>query len=121
MLMARFGRKVAEDTLDVFACHGMGGTVGMILTSCFQSTAAGAWDGLDGAFYGRGVELGKCIAVLLALAVWYLVSTYAILALVNVFVTVRVSLEEELEGLDVSKHAEHAYNIPTGEVKVSVE
>ncbi|KAG1661999.1 hypothetical protein FOA52_012170 [Chlamydomonas sp. UWO 241] len=120
MLMAKWGRAVAEDTLDVFACHGMGGTVGMILTSLFQSVNAGAWDGLDGAFYGRPVELGKCIAVLLALMVWYTVTTYLILSFVNLIITVRVSEEEELEGLDVSKHGENNY-IPPGEaVKVTM-
>jgi Amt family ammonium transporter len=52
VLMEHYGRRYVDDTLDVFACHGVGGTVGCICTSLFASTAVNS-AGNDGAFYGE--------------------------------------------------------------------
>ncbi|KAG1655492.1 hypothetical protein FOA52_008963 [Chlamydomonas sp. UWO 241] len=104
--MEKWGKAKADDTLDVFACHGIGGTVGMVLTSCFQSRKAGAWDYLDGAFYGMPEELGKCLIVLVCIVAYFLLATYCIMWFVNCFISMRVTEEEEDEGLDFSKHFE---------------
>jgi len=119
--MEKWGKARADDTLDVFAAHGMGGTTGMILTSLFQDTEAGSWadyfntapDGSDyyieGAFYGNGKELGKCLLVLVCIVGYFLTATYFLCMLTNVFISMRVTDEEEEEGLDFSKHYEGPY------------
>eukprot|EP00955_Chlamydomonas_euryale_P082712 363759-Chlamydomonas_euryale.AAC.31 len=106
--MVAWGKTVADDTLDVFACHGIGGTFGMILTSLFQNTEYGA--GVDGAFYGNGIELGKCLLVLVCVVGYFIVATIILLAVTNLFISVRATPEEEEEGLDFSKHFENQYN-----------
>ncbi|KAG1681115.1 hypothetical protein FOA52_015557 [Chlamydomonas sp. UWO 241] len=98
------GREHADDTLDVFACHGIGGSVGMVLTALLQSKAAGA--GHDGVFYGNFSELYKCAAVQAGLISWYLLSTYTLMWFTNLFITCRVSEEEEALGLDKSRHGD---------------
>eukprot|EP00955_Chlamydomonas_euryale_P077764 363022-Chlamydomonas_euryale.AAC.1 len=110
LLMSAYMTNVADDTLDVFACHGMGGTTGMLLTSLFQSEEAGAH--IDGAFYGKPIELGKCLAVMCALIVWYLLATYALCWFTNLFISFRASEEHELQGLDHSRHHEAAHVNP---------
>jgi len=118
--MVKWGKGYADDTLDVFAAHGIGGTTGMILTSLFQDTEAGAPDysgntapdetrHFDGAFYGQGIELGKCLLVMVCLVGYYLTATYFLMMLTNVFISMRVTEEEEEEGLDFSKHYEGPY------------
>mmetsp|Transcript_30479 Transcript_30479/g.62821 ORF Transcript_30479/g.62821 Transcript_30479/m.62821 type:complete len:486 (-) Transcript_30479:330-1787(-) len=107
MLMNKYGKTKADDTLSVFAAHGMGGTMGMLMTSLFQSVDAGA--AVDGGFYGNGAEFGKCIIVLLCLVAWYLLATYCLMWFTNLFISMRVTEEEEEEGLDFSKHFEGAY------------
>jgi ammonium transporter, Amt family len=46
-------RANVDDTLDVFTCHGLGGTTGMILTGCFATKSVNPWTGNDGLFYGN--------------------------------------------------------------------
>lgn len=50
VVMERWGSRYVSDTLDVFACHGVGGTVGMILTSLLSTTSVNAAS-VDGAYY----------------------------------------------------------------------
>lgn len=79
-----------DDTLDVFAVHGVGGTVGMILTSMFSTVSVNA-AGVDGAFYGNGMELGKTLLVLVIIVPWFFASTWAILWFTDKLITLRVS------------------------------
>ncbi|MCW4017259.1 MAG: ammonium transporter [Candidatus Bathyarchaeota archaeon] len=104
----RTGRSRIDDTLDVFACHGVGGLWGSIATGLFASAAIG---GVDGLFFGN-VE--QFIAQLIAVAVvvpFSFFGSYALLKLVNVFSPLRVSPEAENAGLDLSEHGEEAYNL----------
>jgi Amt family ammonium transporter len=98
-----------DDALDVWAVHGVGGTVGAILTGLFATTTvnAGAANGL---FYGNPAQLWIQIAAVSASWVFSGVMTFIILKLVNVIVPLRVSEKEEAMGLDLSQHSEVAYS-----------
>ncbi len=87
-----------DDSLDAFGVHCIGGIVGALLTGVFASTA------LDGGQAGSVVTQLK--AVLATLAYGFVVS-YLILKVIDFTIGLRVSEEEEREGLDVSQHGEH--------------
>jgi Amt family ammonium transporter len=98
-----------DDALDVWAVHGVGGTVGAILTGLFATVTinSGAANGL---FYGNP---GQLVTQLIAVSASWVFSgamTFVILKVVNVFVPLRVSENEEAMGLDLSQHSEVAYS-----------
>jgi Amt family ammonium transporter len=104
----RAGRSKVDDTLDVFACHGVGGLWGSIATGLFASAAI---NGASGLFFGNPHQL---IAQLVAVGVvvpFAFFGSYLLLRLVNVFSPLRVSPEEEDSGLDLSQHGEEAYQL----------
>ena len=105
----RLGRLGIDDTLDVFACHGVGGIVGSILTGLFATTAVNA-GGADGLFYGGGTELlvAQTISVLAA-AAYAAACTAVILVIVKAAVGIRAATETETQGLDLGDHGEAAY------------
>lgn len=103
----RAGRSRVDDTLDVFACHGVGGIWGSIATGLFASAAIQS--GINGLFFGN---LHQFVAQLEAVAVvvpFAFFGSYGLLKLVNVFSPLRVSEEAENAGLDLSEHGEEAY------------
>ncbi len=105
----RAGRSRIDDTLDVFACHGVGGIWGSIATGLFASGAIQL--GINGAFFGNPAQL---VAQLVAVAVvvpFAFFGSYLLLKLVNVFSPLRVSEEAEDAGLDLSEHGEEAYHL----------
>jgi ammonium transporter, Amt family len=107
-----------DDTLDAFGVHGAGGTIGALLTGVFATNAVN--DGLKdsagkllplGMVDGNGGQiLYQAIGVLIS---WGLaiVGTLIILKICDALLGVRVSPEQELEGLDVSMHGEEGYNL----------
>ena len=104
-------RLKTDDTVDVFACHGVGGTVGTILTAVFASKAVNP-GGADGLWHG-GTHL--MVANLLgagAVIVYTLIATFLVLKIVNFFTPLRVSQEDEASGLDATQHGETAFSIP---------
>jgi len=98
-----------DDALDVWAVHGVGGTVGAVLTGLFATTTinSGAANGL---FYGNPSQLWIQIVAVAAAWVFSAVMTFIILKIVNVIVPLRVSEKEEAMGLDLSQHSEVAYS-----------
>ena len=113
MVKARLGY---DDSLDAFGVHGAGGTIGALLTGVFATSAvnpifkdaqghtlpAGM---IDGNFRQIGNQaMGVLIAIALAS-----VGTYIILHLVNLVLGVRVSTEDEVQGLDLTQHGEEGY------------
>jgi Amt family ammonium transporter len=112
---ARFGY---DDALDAFGVHGAGGTIGALLTGVFASQAVNAvyhdaqgrplpvgW--IDGHVQQLGYQLiGVSIAWGLAL-----VGTIVLLKVTDVLVGVRVTEDDEVEGLDITQHGEDAYNL----------
>ena len=98
-----------DDALDVFACHGVAGIVGAILTGVFASTAVNP-AGADGLLEGNASLLGVQVIAVLATIALAAAATAAILAVVNAVVGLRVPLHDELAGVDVSEHGEEAYH-----------
>lgn len=94
-----------DDTLDVFPCHGVGGIVGMLLTGVFATKTVNA-AGVDGLFYGNpAFFLTQLKGVLIVVAFSFVVS-FLIFKFINVIQPIRVTSEEEEEGLDASQHNE---------------
>jgi Amt family ammonium transporter len=100
------GRNLIDESLDVFACHGLGGLWGALATGLFAASSVG---GVDGLFYGNpGQFLAQLWAALLTMVVSFGV-TFVLAKVLNAIMGLRVSDSEELVGLDVSEHAERAY------------
>lgn len=94
-----------DDTLDVFPCHGVGGIVGMLLTGVFATKTVNA-AGADGLFYGNADFFITQLKGVLIVATFSFVVSFLIFKLINVIQPIRVSSEEEEEGLDASQHNE---------------
>ena len=97
-----------DDSLDAFGVHGVGGTLGAILTGVF---AVGAINGKPGAVDGNPHQI---IPQLIATGItWALaaVGSVILLKIVDVIVGLRVSESEELDGLDLSQHGESGYHL----------
>ncbi len=113
MVKARLGY---DDSLDAFGVHGAGGTIGALLTGVFAASAVNPIfkdaqghtlpsGMIDGNFRQLGNQaVGVLIAIVLAA-----VGTYVILHIVNLILGVRVSTEDEVQGLDLSQHGEEGY------------
>ncbi len=106
----------ADDSLDVFGVHGVGGIVGALLTGVFNTQAFGGpgivGDWVTASMVDTSVASQVWIqlkAVLLTI-VWSGVVSFAAFKIVDAVVGLRVSEEEEREGLDISSHGETAYN-----------
>lgn len=96
-----------DDTLDVFPCHGIGGMVGMLLTGVFASTAVhGIKDGPEGAFYGNLAFLFTQFKAMAIVVVYSFSVSWLIFKFINFILPLRVTQEEEEEGLDASQHDE---------------
>jgi ammonium transporter, Amt family len=98
-----------DDALDVWGVHGVGGFIGTILLGVFASKAINS-AGADGLIYGGGAFFGKQVLAVVAASVYAFIFTYVMLALINRVTRVRVSEEEERQGLDISMHGETAYD-----------
>jgi Amt family ammonium transporter len=97
-----------DDTLDVFACHGVAGIVGAVLTGVFATTSVNP-AGADGLLAGNLRQVGvQVIAVAVAIGVSG-IATAAIATAIRFVMPLRVSLPEERAGLDVTQHGEVAY------------
>jgi Amt family ammonium transporter len=97
-----------DDSLDVFAVHGVGGILGMLATGVFASLAVNA-AGADGLIYGGGMQVLKQLAGIVAVGGFAFVVTWILGKLVDVTMGLRVSHSEETVGLDLSQHGERAY------------
>jgi len=106
-LKSRFGY---DDSLDAFGVHGVGGTLGALLTGVFATRATGAFsDGkLLGLIEGGPVLAGQIAAVVVT---WGLAAlgSLAILKVLDAVMGLRVSQLEEIQGLDLSQHGEEGY------------
>jgi Amt family ammonium transporter len=96
-----------DDSLDVFGVHAVGGIVGAVLTGVTAGTLGGS--GLPEAVTIPAQVWIQAKSVLFT-AAWSGVGTFAILKLLDALIGVRVSREQEVEGLDLALHDERAYN-----------
>jgi len=97
-----------DDSLDVMACHGVGGTWGALATGIFASIAVNS-AGADGLIYGNAGLVVKQLIAIVAVMAYSLIGTAIILKVLDVTMGLRVKDEEEIEGLDISQHGEKAY------------
>jgi Amt family ammonium transporter len=104
----RAGRSKIDDTLDVFACHGVGGIWGSIATGLFASAAV---NGVNGLLFGNPDLIVAQVLAVAVVGVFAFFGSYLLLKLVNVFSPLRVSLQAEDAGLDLSEHGEEAYQL----------
>jgi len=101
----RFGY---DDSLDVFAVHGIGGTIGAICTGLFATAAIG---GTDGLFFGAPGQLVTQLVSVAAAWVYSFAVTFVILKVLDATIGLRVSEEDEVQGLDLSLHGERGYTM----------
>jgi Amt family ammonium transporter len=104
----RAGWKNVDDALDVWACHGIGGTWGAIATGLFASLAINS-AGANGLFFGGAMLVVKQLTAIAVSWAYSFVLTLGILWLVNKLIGLRVSESEEERGLDSTQHGESAY------------
>jgi Amt family ammonium transporter len=97
-----------DDSLDVFGIHAVGGIIGAIGTGIFVSPALGGV-GIDG--YEMGAQVITQATGVLITIVWSGVVAFVSFKLVDMVMGLRVSEEDEREGLDTATHGERAYNV----------
>lgn len=94
-----------DDTLDVFPCHGVGGIVGMLLTGVFATKTVNS-AGADGLFYGNPEFFFTQLKGAVIVIIFSFVVSFIVFKLINLVQPIRVTSEEEEEGLDASQHNE---------------
>jgi Amt family ammonium transporter len=100
-------RTKLDDALDVFACHGMGGILGAIMTGLFAETAINPAVTVQGLFISGEVGLLFAnIKAVIAVCAYTAVVTYALIKIVNLITPIRISEEHEVRGLDDVIHGE---------------
>jgi Amt family ammonium transporter len=96
-----------DDSLDVVAAHGVGGTVGALLTGVFADKSL---NGLfDGALFGNPGQVAIQGAAVLTAIVYSGVMTFILLKIIGLFIPLRATISDEATGLDVTMHGEEAY------------
>ncbi|HEV3312373.1 MAG TPA: ammonium transporter, partial [Chloroflexota bacterium] len=95
-----------DDALDVWAVHGVGGALGVVLTGVFATVAI---NGVKGVIDGGARELGVQIVGVAVVGAYSFIATVVILRLIGLFMDVRVPAEDELGHLDGVLHGETAY------------
>ncbi|MDR6887413.1 MULTISPECIES: ammonium transporter [Variovorax] len=106
----------ADDSLDVFGVHGVGGIVGALLTGVFNTQALGGpglvgdWVTASVVSNGIGAQVWIQLKGVLLTIVWSGVVAFIAFKIADLTIGLRVSEEEEREGLDISSHGETAYN-----------
>jgi Amt family ammonium transporter len=97
----------ADDSLDVFGVHGVGGIVGALLTGVFSAASLG---GIKGDDYSIAKQLYVQAEGVVITMVWSAIVAYIAFKIVDMLVGLRVTEEEEREGLDIASHGESAYH-----------
>jgi len=92
-----------DDSLDVFGVHGIGGLTGTLLAGVFASSAIG---GTAGLIEGNPGQLLTQLYGIAVTFVWTGIATFVLLKLVALITPLRVSAEQEMEGLDITQHGE---------------
>lgn len=102
------GKLGYDDALDAFGIHGVGGALGAILTGVF---AAEVWGGANGLIDGNSALFVENIIGVLAAATYSIVVTFVLLKVIDATIGLRVSNDEENEGLDTNLHGEEGYHM----------
>jgi Amt family ammonium transporter len=105
-----------DDSLDVVAAHGVGGTVGAMLTGVFAEKSL---NGLaDGALYGNPGQLMVQGAAVLATMLYSGLASFVLLKVISLFVSLRADTAAESEGIDITAHGEEAYTHTGGSEEI---
>lgn len=97
-----------DDSLDTYPVHGVGGTVGAILTGVFATKAVNS-AGNNGLLYGNPGLLVPQIISVVATYIFAAVGTFIILKLLSFVMDLRVKPSQEEQGLDINEHGEEGY------------
>jgi len=95
-----------DDALDVFGVHAVGGIVGAVLTGVFATAAITGADAPLGAIDGNWGQVGVQIKGIVATIIYSGIATFVLLMVTKIFLGLRVTPQEEVEGLDISQHGE---------------
>lgn len=98
-----------DDSLDVFPVHGVGGFLGLIMTA-FLANRLGGQGFLNDAITTSGAQLFEQLLGSVAIAVWCGVASFCLFKVIDVIIGLRVTDEQETEGLDLTQHDERGYN-----------
>lgn len=102
-----FHKSKIDDALDVFACHGVGGMVGMLLTGVFASKSINPAVGNNqGLIFGDATLFLTQLSALVIVSIFAFSASYFLFFIVNKITPLRVSEEKEVLGLDISQHGE---------------
>lgn len=109
--LAHYGKKTAiDDTLDVFACHGVGGMVGMILTGVFATSTINSAVEVEGLAYGETALFINHMIALVGTSVFAFAGSFVMFKITDFILPLRVSKADEEIGLDISQHDEFLIN-----------
>ncbi len=108
-------RSRLDDSLDVFAGHGIGGLTGALLTGVF---AQAAWGGTDGLIAGNPRQLGLQAIGVAASALYAAGATFLLLKAIGAVAPLRAGAQAEGLGMDVTQHGEEAYTSGEGSILV---
>ncbi len=98
-----------DDSLDVLGIHGVGGAVGSILLGVFASKAVNP-GGVDGVLAGSFTQLGNQLLGVAVVGIYAFIVSWILLKSINIIIGLRVTEENEEQGLDYTEHSETAYN-----------
>ena len=98
-----------DDTLDVFACHGVAGITGAVLTGVFASKAVNPI-GADGLLYGNPTLVGIQVLAVVATVAFAGTASFGILFALKRVMPLRIRVDAEVQGIDLAEHGEEAYH-----------
>jgi Amt family ammonium transporter len=107
-MLLRAKKMGVDESLDVWACHGIGGTWGALATGIFASVAVNP-AGANGLIFGNAMQLAKQLLAVVVVWGFAFGVTWVVGKIVDVTIGLRVNATEETVGLDISQHGERAY------------
>jgi Amt family ammonium transporter len=102
-------RRKLDESLDVWACHGISSVWGMLATGLFATTAVNS-DGGNGLFFGNPGQIGVQLFAVIVTMAFCFGATYVLAKLLSWSIGLRVTVMEEEVGLDISSHGERSYS-----------
>ena len=102
-------RRKLDESLDVWACHGIASTWGMVATGLFATVAVNS-DGANGLFFGNPGQIGVQLLAILTTVAFAFSVTFVLAKALNGSIGLRVTAMEEEVGLDISSHGERSYS-----------
>ena len=99
-----------DDSLDAFGVHGVGGTLGTVMAGLFASVAVNS-AGANGMFFGNPKQLAVQTGSVLLVAAYSFIVSLIIFKIIDVTVGLRVTGDDETQGLDITQHGESGYTV----------